>query len=140
MGEVIVFPDPVALAIGVLDAGLADAGDAAHVAATIPAGSRWVIVTLMDSEVRDLVVQRTILRVACQVGDGPTAKKDAQALAQLSRAILGSIQGTRQDGTTVYKVSDVHLADDPDQVTGLNRTTFNVAISLRGTAVLIGSS
>lgn len=138
--ETIVFPDPVALAIDVLDVGLTDAGDSAHVGATTPAASRWVKVTYIDSEERDLVVQRSILRVACQVGDGPTAKKDAQALAQLSRAILGAIQGTRQGGTTVYKVSDVHLADDPDQITGLNRVTFNVAISLRGTAVLIGAS
>lgn len=138
MSEVIVFPDPVDLAIGVLDAGLTD--DGAQVGATIPSVTRWVTVTLMDSEQRDLVIQRSILRVACQVGDGPTAKKDAQALAQLSRAILGSIAGTRVDGTTVYKVADVHLADDPDQITGLNRVTFNVAISLRGTAVLLGAS
>ncbi len=136
--EVIVFPDPVALAIDVLDANLVD--DGAQVGATIPAVARWVTVTLIDSEIRTLVVQRTILRVACQVGEGPTAKKDAQELAQLARAILGSIAGTSQNGTTVYKVSDVHLADDPDQITGLNRVTFNVAISLRGAAVLIGSS
>lgn len=138
--EVIVFPDPVSLAIDVLDAGLTDAGDGAHVGATIPAASRWVTVTLIDSEVRDLVIQRTILRVACQVGDGPTAKKDAQSLAQLSRAVLGSVALTVWDGTPVYKVSDVHLADDPDQLTGLNRVTFNVAISLRGTAVILGAS
>jgi|SRR6185437_2261941 len=138
--ETIVFPDPVELAIDALTAGLAEAGDDARVGAKIPAASRWITITLIDTEVRDIVVQRSILRVACQVGDGPTAKKDAQALAQLVRAILGSIQGTQQAGTTVYKVTDVHLADDPDQITGLNRVTFNVAISLRGTAVVLGVS
>lgn len=136
--ETIVFPDPVDLAIGALDAGLTD--DGAQVGATIPNATRWVTVTLIDSEVRDLVVQRTILRCACQVGDGPTAKKDAQALAQLARAILGSLAVTIVNGTQVYKVADVHLADDPDQITGLNRVTFNVAISLRGSAVLLGAS
>lgn len=140
MPETIVFPDPVALAIGVLSDGLVDAGDDAHVAARIPSDIRWVTVAVIDSEIRSLVVQRTILRVACQVGDGPTAQKDAQALAQLARAILGSVAGTSVDGTTIYKVTDVHLIDDPDQITGLNRTTFNVSISLRGAAVLIGSS
>lgn len=138
--ETIVFPDPVELAIDVLVDGLADASDSALVGATIPAGARWVTVNLIDTEVRSLVIQRSILRIACQVGDGPTAKKDAQALAQLTRALLGAVQGTQVEGTTVYLVTDVHLADDPDHITGLNRVTFNVAISLRGTAVLIGAS
>lgn len=138
--ETLIAPDCVAVCIIYLQSALAVGGDSVtHVGSRLSTDNREVVVTLVDSFIRDLVIQTSTVRVDCWV-DETLGQENAQDLGQLTRGLLGAMQGTVQAGATVYKVADsqgiVGLADVPDPISGKARYSFHVAISMRRVATL----
>lgn len=137
--ESIVFPDAVEITINYLNAAHAALGDSTTRAGTRLASddTRGVIITLVDAEIHSLVIQTSTLRFECWVDTGPLSQEQAQDLGQRTRGLVGAMQGTTQGGSTVYKVTDLGagLADNPDQLSGKERYTFEALVSLRGQAI-----
>lgn len=139
--ETIVFPDAVAVAIRYLSAALVAGGDSeTHVGAHAADTDRFIIVSLAGTEKVNLVMQRSIVRFECWAGDGPFAQENSQDLGQLARALLVAMGGTVQAGATIYRVTDPALLsgleNSPDPISGKDRYTFHLAISMRGGASL----
>lgn len=136
--EVIVFPDATATALDFLVGHASFPAEVEVGARLAPSEARQVVVTLVDSEIFNVAFQRSILHVECWVDDGPTSHEDAQDLAQLTRGILGAMAGTEQARGTVYRVVDEGaqgIADQPDLESGKFRYPFDIAITMRGSAV-----
>lgn len=142
--EVLVGPDAVATAIDFLAAAFAAAGDTdIEFGARIVDAPRFLKVTLVDSQIRDLVIQRSVVKVEAWVDEGSTSQESAQDLGQLARGYLGAMAGTQQARGTVYRIADETapqgLNDDPDPESGKQRYTFHVSISMRVVPLDIGS-
>lgn len=140
--EVVVFPDVVATALDFLAEqyylrGIHDV----KVGARIPLRrvEKFVVARVVDAQIYDIAFQRSVVRVECWTDDqAVTSQEDAQAFAQLTRALLGAMRGTTQPRGTVYLVADEGgpqgLSDQPDSETGRDRYVFYVSISMRGVA------
>lgn len=139
MGEVIVFPDALEIARDYLAAARVTAGDSVtHFGGRISKQyDRQVVGTLVDSETHNLVVQRSTIRFDCYA-DETLGRQEAHDLGQWCRAALGSMAGTQQAGTTVYRVRDgaPGVNDSPDELSGKARYSFYVVLSLRGVALV----
>lgn len=133
--EVVVFDDCVNLAVTYLADSFDAYAESAHVGSRVGNYTGQVVVSLSDSLIRSMVIQTSTLRVDCYV-DETLGQEEAHDLGQLSRGLLGAMDGTTQQGTTVYSVKDATpgLNDNPDEITGKARYSFYVAIVTRGTA------
>lgn len=142
MAEAVVFPDVVATTIDFLAAEFTALGDTdiefgARI--PVPQPDQFLVVTLIDSQIREVAFQRSVVRVEAWVDEGSTSQESAHDLGQLARGLLGLMAGTSQARGTVYRISDETapqgLNDDPDPESGRNRYTFHVAITMRGVAL-----
>jgi hypothetical protein len=131
--EVIVFGDLEDRLVGYLSAVLAERGDSATVAVTVPnpRPERFVLVPRIGGVRRNLVVDSATIAVECW------ASTDAEAanLAALVRGLIGALPGQVLDGITIYRVDEFSgPANLPDARTAQARYTFTVSISYRGAA------
>lgn len=138
MAEAILAPDALQLALNYLAAARVQAGDSVtHFGGKVASQyDRQVVGTLTDTEQHNLVVFRSTLRFDCY-SEETLGRQEAHDLGQWSRALLGFMAGTVQAGTTVYRVLDGSpgVNDSPDELSGHNRFTFYVVLSLRGVAM-----
>lgn len=138
MTETIVFPDAVSVCVEYGQAALIATGDTDTIVnARVTNDERQVTLSLTDSEVHSIVVQRSTIQCEIRTGDGPLAQEEAQDLGQLMRGAFGAMAGTVQSGETIYKVVDAQgLADSPDEKNGNSRYVFFFTISMRGAALV----
>lgn len=139
--EVVVFPDAYRVVKTYLTAALAATGDTTtRVGTELDADERkQIIMTLVDTQVRQIVMQFSTIKFEAWVNNGALSQQNAQALGQLARGLLGAMQDTTQAGAQIYRVEDADfgLADSPDDKTGIERYVFHLTIAMRGTALAL---
>lgn len=134
----ILFPDAAALAIGFLADALDAQGDSAAVSQDVPdpRPARFVTVTRGGGVRHTLVSDAATLLVECWAA----TSADAHDLAQMSRALLGSMVGSVVDGVQVYRVDEVGGPQQlPDPLSEQPRYVFTLSAHFRGAAVAPGS-
>jgi hypothetical protein len=131
--EVILFPDAAAIIVDWLRPELADRGSDVPVMSRVPspAPRKFVTVRRGGGTLDTLVTDAATLFVECWAG----TEEAAMDLAQLSRALIHSMQGTLQNETQVYRVQEFSgPALLPDPVSDQPRVVFTVQVQLRGHA------
>lgn len=134
--ETLIYPDAVAVCCLYGQAALIAGGDTDTVVNSRPSNdTRQVTLELVDSQIENIVVQRSTIKVEIRTGDGPLAQQQAHDLGQLFRGLLGAMAGTVQAGANIYKVADVQgLTSTPDTTTGNPGYTFHIDVWMRGGA------
>jgi len=134
MAEAIAFPDVEALFQSYLTAELGNRGDTAtvHTAVPNPRPNRFVLVPRLGGQRRNTVVDDATIGVECWAA----TNGQAQALAQLVRALIHAAQGTTLAGVQIYRVQEfAGPARLPDPESHQARYVLTVSVSVRGTAI-----
>jgi hypothetical protein len=132
--ERIVFPDAAAATIGALNAQLPALGfSAVPVRTSVPSirPDRFVLVFRTGGPRGNLVTDGAQLTFEAW----STSEATAHDLAQATRAIVNSLQGTVTGGVTVYGIVELGgPANLPDPVSNQYRFTWSAIVNVRGVA------
>lgn len=134
MGGLVGFPDAVAIVRAYLYDALAARGPAVPVVTRVPdpRPQRFVRIERVGGTALDRVTDRPRLSFECWA----LAEDEATDLATLARALVLAIPGWR--GAVAYDVVDVGGPNtSPDPVSGQERSSFAVEVSLRGKTLAV---
>lgn len=134
MGEVIVFPDVTAIAIGALRTYLTAHALTGDVAATVPTersigAGPLVLVRRIGGDTRSIVLQDAVMAIEAWDDEA----EDAHDLCQLALGVVSSLAGTVTAGTPVYRVAEITgPLFEPDPESDQPRYTATATVTVRG--------
>lgn len=136
MGELVVFPDVVAVVKAAIEARLGEVAGMSGVPVVerVPAErpARFVRLLRTGGFVVDVVIDRAMLTVEAWA---PSEQASA-ALASAVRAVINAMPGGVHGGVAVYRVVEFSgPANSPDPVSRTPRHTWTIEVAVRGSAV-----
>lgn len=135
--DAVLFPDSIALVIGIIRDGYADQDIDVVVDTQVPSDppprpEEFVVVRRVGGPQRDLVTDEPLLTLEASA----QTEFRARQLLDYARAFVKAARGTVRDGASIYSVHEISgPADLPDPVAQIPRSSATWQLAVRGTAL-----
>lgn len=132
--DAVLFPDSIALVIGIINDGYVAQDIDVVVDTTVPTPrpDEFVVVRRVGGPQRDLVTDEPLLTLEASA----QTEFRARQLLDYARAFVKAARGTVRDGASIYSVHEISgPADLPDPVAQIPRSSATWQLAVRGTAL-----